>query len=87
MSIAGFTAAASDYRSSKRYAAVGRGPRAIGTRMPVGRASQEQFACSEGGCACSGLDDCIDMFDTDVCGPVAFCDSTGGTLGCACLRP
>jgi hypothetical protein len=85
--LANFTAEASLYRSAKTYRPSTRGSSGA---QGIVRAAQEgplEFTCSSGACACSGLPDCSDMFDTNVCGPVAFCDSTGGDLSCACLRP
>ena len=85
--LANFTAEASLYRSERTYR---RGTRGSSGERAVVRAAQEgplEFTCSSGACACSGLSDCSDMFGTSVCGPVAFCDSTGGSLSCACLRP
>ena len=41
-----------------------------------------QFQCSQRFCACSGDEDCNDMFTTNVCGPYAICF---GDL-CICYR-
>ena len=40
------------------------------------------FSCGDLVCACSGEDDCIDMFDTNRCGPIAICYPDG----CICIR-
>jgi hypothetical protein len=40
------------------------------------------FDCSGLACSCSGEDDCIDLFNTDNCGPIAVCYPDG----CVCLR-
>ncbi|RZU01696.1 hypothetical protein EV645_7792 [Kribbella rubisoli] len=86
--LANFTAEASLYKSARMYRRGTRGS-ATGGQAVVRTAQEEvlEFTCSSGACACQGLPDCSDMFDTNVCGPVAFCDSTGGDLSCACLRP
>jgi hypothetical protein len=83
MRIAGFTAEASAYRSPRTYVAWS--GRSAGAAAPAVRAAEE-FTCGEFGCGCSGLPDCEDMFGTNVCGPIALCDSTGGHLRCACNR-
>lgn len=87
MSLPQFTAEASCYQSQNMYSNT---PAQL-SRSRAGRGSaltpaQEEFACSSASCTCSGLSDCIDMFDTNVCGPLAMCDSTSG-LACTCLRP
>jgi hypothetical protein len=41
-------------------------------------------ACVPGFCVCDTYDDCIDMFDGDLCGPLGGCDDTNGT-NCWCI--
>jgi hypothetical protein len=82
MSLPQFTAEASCYRSQHTYS----NTTVHRSRSTALTAAQEEFACSSQSCNCSGLDDCIDMFGTNVCGPLAACDSTSG-LTCTCLRP
>ena len=86
-----FTAEASQFRSSHLYGVLsGRkmdaraaGPRSVSLAGSV----NTQFVCDSQSCMCAGLGDCGDMFGTNVCGPGAQCDSTGGLLTCQCFRP
>jgi len=43
-----------------------------------------QFSCDSFLCDCTGDADCNDMFSTDVCGDLAFCDADTGK--CYCFR-
>jgi hypothetical protein len=57
-------------------------------RVGVGARAALGFSCDRRSCRCDGEDDCIDMFDTNVCGGTAFC-YTGwvtGELVCICQR-
>ena len=85
MSSIRLTAELSCYSSPNRYAgSTGRQLRLErGTTMTVTAA--ENFVCDGPVCTCDGLADCTDMFGTDLCGPVALCDSTQG-LVCGCIR-
>ncbi|MEW9528872.1 hypothetical protein [Microbispora sp. NPDC049125] len=86
MILPGFTADASCYRSKHSYA--GFSGAGSGAGPALLRPAQElMFTCDSQSCACAGLPDCIDMFGTNVCGPGAQCDSTGGDLTCQCFRP
>jgi hypothetical protein len=44
------------------------------------------FSCDGAGCLCTGYDDCIDMFNTNVCGPNAICYTFGSRVICLCGR-
>lgn len=51
----------------------------FGTRIGGGRLS---YDCGDLACSCSGEDDCIDLFNTTKCGPIAVCYPDG----CVCIR-
>ena len=36
--------------------------------------------------SCGGDDDCNSMFDSDICGNLAYCSGSGDDTFCACLR-
>lgn len=42
------------------------------------------YDCGDLACICSGEDDCIDLFDTTKCGPIAVCYPDSGI--CICIR-
>lgn len=87
MGLPQFTAEASCYQSQHMYSTISvQLSRSTASRGSTLTPAQEEFACSSSSCQCSGLPDCIDMFGTNVCGPLAMCDSTSG-LSCTCLRP
>ncbi len=44
------------------------------------------FSCDWGACECTGDDDCLNMFNSGVCGGVAVCDGSSGEVKCECLR-
>jgi hypothetical protein len=79
----GFTATDSCYRSSRSYA---------GWHVPQSssRSLQDvtpaEFHCfDDNTCTCEGLDNCIQMFDGQLCSQRAACDSTDG-LVCGCVK-
>jgi hypothetical protein len=76
------TAEVSYYRSPHRYV---RSAALPFSGAPTAVRPAENFVCDGPVCTCDGLPDCTDMFGTDLCGPVALCDSTSG-LVCGCIR-
>jgi hypothetical protein len=81
-----FTAHASSYRSQHHYYGGVNTASWGATQSGQSRVRPAQaFICDGPVCTCDGLPDCIDMFGTDLCGPVAACDSTSG-LVCGCIR-
>lgn len=60
-----------------------RAQRLAGGRRPGGIGGRGlNYDCSDLACACTGEDDCIDMFDSDKCGLIAVCYPDG----CICIR-
>ena len=59
-----------------------RAQRFSGTRIGRGVGGGLNFDCSALACSCSGEDDCIDLFNTSNCGPIAVCYPDG----CVCIR-
>ncbi len=51
----------------------------FGTRVGAGRLN---YDCGDLACACTGDEDCNDLFLSDKCGPIAVCYPDG----CICLR-
>jgi hypothetical protein len=54
----------------------------VGIRRGSGRTGGLNYDCSALACACTGDDDCNDLFTTSKCGPIAICYPDG----CICIR-
>jgi hypothetical protein len=96
MSMPGFTAEHSllvtrePYRGMTALVGNERGPKVVPQARVggIGGRAALGFNCGRSSCRCDGDDDCDDMFDTDVCGPTAFCyiGWVTGELVCICQR-
>jgi hypothetical protein len=101
MTMPGFTAGHSLYKTSSRYRVVGApsaGQEALAypaqneflVVTPIGVIQPVPFTCGSLACTCDDTTrpgDCNDMFSTNVCGPYALCeDLPGGGSRCICLR-
>lgn len=59
-------------------------PNSPGDRFQQLNPGSSEFTCEGLACTCSGDDDCNDMFTSNVCGDLAYCDADTGE--CHCLR-
>lgn len=59
-----------------------RAQRAVAARGMTGGSRHLNFDCGDLACACTGDDDCNDLFTSGKCGPIAVCYPDG----CVCIR-
>jgi hypothetical protein len=55
-------------------------------QLRAAQSADPGFACDDVICVCGGDDDCIDLFDTELCGPHAVCYSTPEGPVCICIQ-